>query len=47
MDEGIVIDLARVPEKVKSIVLLSKLTEVQKLRVESELKKFKHVAYGV
>lgn len=33
MDDGIVVDLAKVPEKVKSIIVLAKVSEVQKFKV--------------
>lgn len=47
MDEGITVNLSKVPEKVKCIVFIAKISEVQKLKGENQLKKFKHAAYGV
>ena len=47
MDEGIVINLAKVPEKAKLIVVLVKISEVQRFKVETELGKIKNAAYGV
>ena len=35
MDEGLVIDLAKVPEKVKCIVVLARVPEVQMYKVET------------
>ena len=47
MDEGFVINLAKVPEKAKFIVVLVKISEVQRFKVETELGKIKNAAYGV
>lgn len=47
MDEGIVLNLSQVPEKIKNIVFLLKVADVQKLKAESELKKIKYATYGV
>lgn len=47
MDDGIVINLAKVPEKAKCIVVLARVSEVQRFKVETEIKNIKHAAYGV
>ena len=47
MDEGLVINLAKIPQKVKSIVLLSKFDDVQRFRAEAEAKKIKYSTYGL
>lgn len=47
MDEGIVLSLAKVPEKVKCIVFLLKVPEVQRFKAEQQLKKIKYSAYGI
>ena len=47
MDEGIAIDLSKVPDKVKCIVLLVKVSNVEKFKVETELNRIKHASYGV
>jgi hypothetical protein len=47
MDDGIVINLAKVPEKIKCIVLVSRITDVQRFRGEGEAKKIKYASYGV
>lgn len=35
MDEGIAVNLSKVPEKVKCIVFIAKISEVQKLKGEN------------
>ena len=35
MDDGIVINLDKVPDKVKCIILMNKISEVDKLRLET------------
>ena len=47
MDEGISINLEKIPEKVKCVILLTKVNEVQRFKVETELKKIKSSAYGI
>lgn len=47
MDEGIVINLAKIPDNIKTVLLISRFTDIQKLRVESEAKKAKYAAYGM
>lgn len=47
MDEGLVINLAKIPQKVKSIVLLSKFNDAQRFRAEAEAKKIKYSTYGI
>ena len=47
MDEGIVINLEKVPEKAKLIILMNKVPEVQKFKVETQMKKIKSASYGI
>lgn len=47
MDEGLVVNLEKVPDKVKCIILMNKICEVERYRLETEVKKIKNSAYGV
>ena len=46
MDEGITINLAKVPENIKSIVVLTKFNEAQRFKAEAFAKKVKYASYG-
>lgn len=46
MDEGITINLAKVPENIKSIIVLNRFNEAQRFRAEAEAKKVKYASYG-
>ena len=47
MDYGLVVDLGKVPDSIKNIVVLAKIPEAQCYKSEVEAKKVKHAAYGV
>ena len=47
MDEGLAINLAKVPENIKAILLLARFENAQRLRGEGEGKKVKHASYGM
>jgi hypothetical protein len=46
MDEGITVNLAKVPENIKSIVVLSRFNDAQRFRNEIESKRVKYASYG-
>lgn len=47
MDEGIVIDLRNIDEKVKTLIFLSKFNKIDKYNDEGENKKIKFSSYGI
>lgn len=47
MDEGIAIDLSKVPDTVKCMLLLLRYSQAQRFRAEAEAKKVKYSAYGI
>jgi hypothetical protein len=47
MDEGLAINLAKVPENIKGILLLARFENAERLRGEGEGKKVKHASYGM
>lgn len=46
MDEGLAINLAKVPENIKAILLVGRFAEAQRLRGEAEGKRARHASYG-
>ncbi len=46
MDEGITINLAKVPENIKCILVLTKFNEAQRFKNEGMAKKVKYASYG-
>jgi len=47
MDEGIRLNLKKVPDNTKSIILLTKFNNVAKYNDEQENKKIKYASYGI
>jgi hypothetical protein len=47
MDEGLVLNLKKIPENAKSIILLAKYDNVAKYNDENENKKVKYASYGL
>jgi hypothetical protein len=47
MENGLTINLTKVPEEVKHILVYTKVNDVQLFKQEAELKKIKHAAFGV
>ena len=47
MDEGIAVNLAKVPDNIKAILLVGRFGEAQRLRGEAEGKRVRHASYGV
>jgi hypothetical protein len=47
MDEGLAINLAKVPDSIKAILLLARFENAQRFRGELEGKRVRHASYGV
>jgi hypothetical protein len=43
----LVVNLAKVPDNIKAILLLTRISDVQRFRAEVEAKKVRHAAFGV
>ena len=47
MDEGLILNLKKLPENTRSIILLAKYDNVAKYNDENENKKVKYASYGL